>query len=93
MIRLRDFFPANLARIFPTPSLSLDCLEVGQHFQVCTVRIRPILRKLLCHGISEHQSLSVLSRDPYWIEVGTEEDSQSLTISFAQAKHIPVRRI
>jgi hypothetical protein len=93
MIQLHDFLLAKIGRIFPMPPLSLDCLEVGQRFRVCTVRIRPILRMLLCHGISEHQSLSVLSRNQYWIEVGTEEDSRSITLSFAQAKHILVQRI
>ena len=93
MIRLRDFFPAKFVQIIPLPPLSLDCLEVGQQFRVCTVKIRPILRMLLCHGISEHQSLSVLSRNQYWIQVGTEEESWSITLTFAQAKHILVRRI
>ena len=93
MTRLRDFFRAKFVRIFPLPPLSLDCLEVGQQFRVCTVKIRPILRMFLCHGISEHQGLSVLSRNQYWIEVGTQEDPQSIILSLAQARQILVRRI
>ena len=93
MIQLRDFFPAKVSRVFPLRPLSLDCLEVGQQFRVCTVGIRPILRMLLCHGISEHQDLSVLSRNQYRILVGTREDGRLITIRFAQAKHILVRRI
>ena len=93
MTRLRDFFRAKFVRIFPLPPLSLDCLEVGQQFRVCTVKIRPILRMFLCHGISEHQGLSVLSRNQYWIEVRTQEESRSITLSFAQARQILVRRI
>ena len=93
MIRLRDFFQVKFERIFPLPPLSLDCLEVGQRFRVCNVKIRSILRMLLYHGISEHQELNVLSRDRYWMEVGTSEDSGLITISCSQAKHILVRKI
>ena len=93
MIRLRDFFRAKFVRIFPLPPLSLDCLEVGQRFRVCNVKIRSILRMLLYHGISEHQELNVLSRNQYWIEFGTSEDGGLITVSFSQAKHILVRKI
>ena len=93
MIRLRDFFQVKFERIFPLPPLSLDCLEVGQRFRVRNVKIRPILRMLLYHGISEHQELNVLSRNQYWIEVGTQEDPQSIILSLAQARQILVRRI
>ena len=93
MIRLRDFFQVKFERICPLPPLSLDCLEVGQRFRVRTVSIKPVLRMFLCHGISEHQGLSILSRNQYWIEVGTQEDPQSIILSLAQARQILVRRI
>ena len=93
MIRLRDFFQVKFERIFPLPPLSLDCLEVGQRFRVRNVKIRPILRMLLYHGISEHQELNVLGRNQYWMEVGTSEDGGLITISCFQAKHILVRKI
>ena len=48
---------------------------------------------LLYHGISEHQELNVLSRNQYWMEVGTSEDGGLITISCSQAKHILVRKI
>ena len=92
MIQLHNFFRIKVSRIFPPRPLSLDCLEVGREFRVCSVESRPILRMLLYHGISENPKLRVIGRGQYWISIGEVEGSQSINLSRPQARYILVRK-
>ena len=94
MIQLRNYFRTNLSKIFPAPLLSLDCVEEGREFRICSVDSKPILRMLLYHGISDNQSLRVIRRDSYWVSVGDTSSGDSLlVVSRSQARYIQTRRI
>ncbi len=92
MIQLRNYFRTNLSRIFPAPPLSLDCVEEGREFRICSVDSKPILRMLLYHGISDNQNLRVIRRDPYWVSVGDTNGDRLVVVSRSQARYIQTRR-
>ena len=92
MIQLRNYFRTNLSKIFPAPPLSLDCVEEGREFRICSVDSKPILRMLLYHGISDNQNLRVIRRDPYWVSVGDTNGDRLVVVSRSQARYIQTRR-
>jgi hypothetical protein len=85
-LSLTKAFPAR--GIFP---VSLDCLEVGESFNVVGTSLRPVLRTLLYGGIAQTTDLVVISRDRYSIFVRARKGPQSLRIRVVHAKHIVVR--
>jgi hypothetical protein len=92
MIQLRNYFRTSLSRIFPAPPLSLDCVEEGREFRICSVDSKPILRMLLYHGISDNQNLRVIRRDPYWVSVGDTSGDSLVVVSRSQARYIQTRK-
>ncbi len=91
MSRLRAFFAAKVSLIPPFNYLSLDSLEAGERFHIYSVGIRPVLKMLLCHGVSESQELFVLSRDRHNIVIRTAQETQPIKIRLIHAKHIEVQ--